>query len=364
MYDAYPQGSARLYSPQLDWPADVLIEQEFDCSVSFLHNSRPFLTTSEVNMTLPSPSTDWEAETAHAWGALHPWTASFPVHPQLKPLIRTLVDEPNGPIGTIPDDRQHLMIILTLVRMVWTLKEIRGFPINDLIKDDLGHRQVRLMRALEAVHAPLPLPLPDTSTQHRLSEEMIRQTSLIHIAHLYDAGDLMNFLYPLLRRDRSPENQNHQQDEAKVRMLEWSRADPARVRSVIYHCSQLLGLARRYPTNMPFQPFAIFHGGVILYYVAGLLASSTSPNPAVDNLRELKLDRLDSQPRSDAMDWIETGGPAILSLQEVPNLCSDLGRQKILQQTVWLLQQRRVWGSAQKFVKVVLRLGDAREITL
>lgn len=275
--------------------------------------------------------------------------------PQLKPLIRTLFDGSERAVEKILNERHRLIIILTLVRMVWTLKEIRGSPINDLVENGLDDGRETLLRALKEFQSTSPEKVMAT-THRSISEEVVRQINLIHIGHLYGAGDLMNWLYPLLRSDRT--DSGHPGDAA-LRMQRWSLENPQRVREVIYHCGQIMGLARRYPTNMPFQPFAIFHAGVVLFFTAGLLPTSPQTHEG------LRIDRLtDPQVADPALDWVRSGHPALLALQGVPALCSKRGGQQVLEQTADLLGQRHVWGIAQKFARVVLQLRDNAEHSL
>ena len=159
----------------------------------------------------------------------------------------------------------------------------------------------------------------------------------------------MNWLYPFLRHGPEAEN-------ARERMKQWGYEDPRRTRQVAYHCAQVLGLLRHYPSNMPFEPFLTFHAGVVLSCIATLLQAGNPSDPGAI----LHLDQLDPGDGSVTKrqtDWIEHGGNVQWGLSGIPSLSFATARQAILDQTASLLKRQKVWGMARNLMKVVLSLG-------
>jgi hypothetical protein len=169
-------------------------------------------------------------------------------------------DETPRPLEKVAFPEHRFIITLTLVRMLWTLKEIRSSLIYDLVTptsyDDGG-------QALLHAIGRMSVPTGSLYKWHTRTEidRVVHQMLLAHITHVYGAGDLMNWLYPYPRRGTEAEN-------ARERMMQWARESPKRLRDVTYHCAQILGLVRNYPSNMPLEPFIIFHAGVVLSCVA------------------------------------------------------------------------------------------------
>lgn len=320
---------------------------KYDASVAYLHNNRPFLSTGDINLSLPASAEHWAAESAQSWAALHPWSKVFPAPPRLRPTIRLLFDGTPNAAEKITDEEHAFLVVLTLVRMLWTLKEIRSSPVNDLVTPpqfDDG-RQI-LLNALDGMSVPI-VPLSKTHTKTEL-DRLVHRMQLIHVAHIYGAGDLMNWLYAYLRPGPEAEN-------ASIRMRQWGRENTRRTREVAYHCSQLLALLRHYPNNLPLESFLIFHAGVVLSCIAILLPPTIHPNQSTC----LHLDQLASGDEilaKPVADWINNGGDVQLSLIGVPSLCSTAGRQDVLDQTAGLLKRRKVWGMARNLTKVVLSL--------
>lgn len=312
--------------------------------MAYLHNNRPYLSVGDINLNLPCSSEHWEADSAQSWTALHPWTGNYPKSTRLRPLIRTLFDGSERPTEKITDERQRFLIILTLLRMLWTLKEIKSSPISDLIEDGLDNGRALLLRAIDSfTQSPIVLSKSHTRTEML---RIVHRMQLIHISHLYGAGDLMNWLYPYLRKGIEIEN-------ARVRMLQWAGESPARVREVAYHSAQILALVRQYPSNMPFEPFVIFHAGVVLSFMARLLPTVSGNNRGP----QLRLDHLATS--RDTMSstlnkWMQRGGNEVVGLHGVPDISCKAGRQQILDQTAELLKRRQVWGVAQNFTRVIL----------
>jgi hypothetical protein len=317
-----------------------------DGSVTYLHNSRPFLSTGDIHLRLPASEEQWAAESAQAWSSLRPWSQSgFERVPRLKTVIRTLFDGSSSPLSKMRDNEHSSLVVLTLLRMLWSLKEIRSSPINDLTTpssfEDGGQS---LLAALRTMAVPVD---PTTKTRLEHAQDVHRML-LIHTAHIFGAGDLMNWLYPYLRHGQEAEN-------ATRRMNQWAAEDPKRLREVAYHCSKLLGLFRLYPNNLPSESFMLFHAGVVLSCAALLLPqhdnSLSVPSVQLDTIENGKSDESELQKL-----WVTTGNRACPSLVGVPILNCDAGRTAVLEQTAILLKRCKVWGMAQKMIKVVLSM--------
>ena len=164
---------------------------KYDASVAYLHNNRPFLSTGDINLNLPSSIEHWNAESAQAWASLHPWTRAVPVSPRLRPTIRLMFDGTTNPLQKIADDEHIFLVVITLVRMLWTLKEIRSSPINDLTTPaGFNDGRETLLRALDRMTIPV-VAFSKSHTRQEMSR-LVHRVQLIHVAHIYGAGDLMN----------------------------------------------------------------------------------------------------------------------------------------------------------------------------
>jgi hypothetical protein len=321
--------------------------QEYDASVAYLHNSRPYLSPRDVNLNLPCSSEHWEAESAHSWATLHPWTSFHPSTPRLRPLIKILFDGTDKPMDKV-DEKHCLIIIVTLLRVLWALTETKMSVINELVETGPDNLRGSILKAIDRF-TQSPTLLSKACTRVEMTQ-LVQRVQLVHVAHLYGAGGLMNWLYPFLRNGTEAKN-------AKVCMNQWAVEDPGRVREVAYHSAQILALARQFPNNMPFEAFVIFHAGVVLSFMSGLL--STNRNiPQVQGLRLDHLDSVDDPATSELLVWIRDGGDRVLSLNGVPSLCTTIGRQQVLDRTAELLKRRHVWGIAENFITVVLTLRD------
>ncbi|OQV01808.1 Fungal specific transcription factor domain-containing protein [Cladophialophora immunda] len=326
----------------------------YDASVAYLLNNRPFLSIGDINLNLPASAEEWAAETAQAWAALHP-PRTYPTNLPLRPTIRILFDGTPNAAEKITDEGHRFLVVLTLVRMLCSLKENRSSPLNDLIMPaPFDDGRTDLLRALDAMSVSIVV----LSKSHTKTEvdRLVHRMRLIHVAHIYGAGDLMNWLYPYLRHGLEAEN-------AAVRMRRWGSEDSQRTREVAYHSAQILGLIRNYPNSMPLEPYLIFHAGVVLSCVALLLPPSTPSNQSP----QLQIDQLDPGDNSIAkrhLHWVKSGGPQCISISGVQSLCAPTGRQEVLDQTAALLKRQKVWGIARNLEKVILALRGREQDTV
>jgi hypothetical protein len=254
-----------------------------------------------------------------------------------------LFDGTPNPLERIADEEHRFLIALTALRMLWSQKEI---GIHDLVPlpthDD--RRQI-ILRAMDQ----MSIPVTELSSTHTVPEieRVVHRVQLIHLAHIYGAGDLMNWLYPYLRDGPEVEN-------ARARMKHWAEEDPQRTREVAYHCAQIIGLVRHYPNNMPLHGFIIFHAGVVLVCASSVLPQ-TSP---ASRGTALQLDDLAAETHCPSRQslWVKNGGNEQVGLVGIPSLCCTEGRRRVLDQTVSLLRRQRSWGMARNLTKVVLSL--------
>ncbi|CAN9270688.1 unnamed protein product [Alternaria alternata] len=194
---------------------------QYDSSVAYLHNNRPFLGLADLNFNLPGSREHWEAENADVWASFHPWSKSVPLTSPLRPKLASFFDGSPDPAGNLSEE--HLLIIsLMLLSMLWSIKEFRSFPLEDLARP-LGFEDGRqaMMHAMDQIKVPI-LAMADSHTQSEM-ERLVDRTQLAHVAHIYGAGDLMNWLFPYLRNDA-------ERDTVKTRMLRWANEDHRRTR--------------------------------------------------------------------------------------------------------------------------------------
>jgi hypothetical protein len=323
----------------------------YDASVAYLLNNRPFLSIGDINLNLPASSEQWAAETAQAWAALHP-SKTYPTNLPLRPTIRMLFDGTQNAVEKIADEGHRFLVVLTLVRMLWSLKESRSSPLNDLIMPvPFDDGRTNLLHVLDS----MSVPMVAFSKSHTKTEidRLVHRMRLIHLAHIYGAGDLMNWLYPYLRHGPEAEN-------AADRMRQWGFEDAQRTREVAYHSAQILGLVRNFPNGMPLEPYLIFHAGVVLSCVATLLATCL-PSTHGPPLQLDQLDQGDGSLSRRHLHWIANGGSQCVSIFGTRSLCSPTGRQEVLDQTAALLKRQKVWGIARNLEQVVLSLRGREE---
>lgn len=321
---------------------------QYDASCAYLHNSRPFLNFTDINLNLPGSNEHWEAENAEAWANLHPWSGEFPPTSPLRPKLGSFFDGSPDPVAGFEDEEHLFITVLMLLRMLFTIKEIRSFPLDDLAIPIMyeGGRQT-LLHAIDKMIVPV-VAMTDRYTNPEL-DRLVYRVLLVHVAHIYGASDLMNWLFPYLRNDT-------EKDDIKHRMRKWANEDLVRARDVTYHSAQILGLVRYYPSQKPLQSFLIFHAGVVLSCMSFLLPEGRSPRQA----SSIPLDNLgtNAMESSQQKQWVDNGTNVNLSLIGVPSLCCTTGRQQILDQTAAMLKQQKTWGIADSLAKVVISLSS------
>ncbi|KAI8935357.1 hypothetical protein NX059_007941 [Plenodomus lindquistii] len=319
---------------------------QYDATTAYFLNTRPLLNHADLNLDLPGSAEMWKAENAEVWASLHPWSKQAPRTSPLRPKLDLFFDGSPNPADTF-DNEEHLsIIVLMLLRMLWTLKEVRSYHVHETaIPHVYETGRWNLLLAIDKLRVPI-MAVTDDYTRSEMTH-LVHRTGLVHVAHIYGAGDLMNWLYPYLRNDLERET-------IKIRMREWAAEDPRRMREVTYHSAQLLNLVRHYPSQVALQSYLIFHAGVILSCMSFLLLESHAPlhGPSFQ-IEELAAG---TEELAQQMKWIEDGATLNISLTGVPMLCCSAGRQQILSQTALLLKRHKTWGISHKLGKVVLAL--------
>lgn len=184
-----------------------------------------------------------------------------------------------------------------------------------------------------------------TLTRFELADAY-REAQMIHMSHLHGAGNLVDWLHPLLR--------NPNEESARLHMMKWAAEDAGRVRNVTYHCSQVLAILRNYQANYPLEPLSAFHAGAVLWCAAQLLPRSApladEPTLRLDNIPRCEKDSI--APR----EWIASGIPSRVHLYGVPNLACEDAKDQVLEQTADLLKRMTCWNISQSFLKIIMRL--------
>lgn len=295
----------------------------------------------------------WEADSAHAWMAIHPSSDSEPPNLPFKPTIRTLFEEGKAQLGKLLEDQHQLIIILTLTRMLWSTKEFQASPINDLVRQ--SHVLVESKQHIQEVLDKF-LISANSSARPKMRKNIlsyVHRAQIVHLSHLYAAGSLMDWIYPILRR-------GVQASSARVQMDQWAKADAVRIRSVAYHSTQILTLLRVFPNNEPLEPFNAFHAGVVLWCMAGLLASKRQLSST--SLPDVKPYRIDSTAKGlgnesyEDLNWINNDEADIVSMDGVPDLCCHQGQIQVLEITAEMLERMQSWAIAKNFLLVIQQL--------
>ena len=318
-----------------------------DCATTYLYNRGPYVSVGEIDMDMQSSTEYWEAESPQSWAALHPWTEAAPKSLTFKHVVqRFLTHEGDLQAASTNEEHHRLPIILTLMRMIWSLKEHGDNPLSELMLDKSfqdGQRE-RLLGALDHMADFGAVTCPLHSWKSRLG--LVHRLRTINMAHLISAGNLMDWMYATVRKGRNAV-------EAKTHISRWARCHPQRAREVTFRSAQILALIRTYPYNLATEPFDLFHAGVALSLLAPNLQQRDGSSPARQVIR---LDYLggDKEPEMVAIRaWTQYGHCAHLQLSGILDLSVATGPREVLEHTAELLRRMRIWGIAQNFLKVI-----------
>jgi hypothetical protein len=336
--------------------------QGYDCSATYLYNARPYISISEVSVELQCSTAHWEADSKYSWAALHPWTHGMPTNPLFGPLMRSFLDGTESPHSKVVDDHHRLPIILTLLRMIWSIGEMEKNPLVEFLgnKPRYAEDKSRLLDILDGFMVSPSDPMAMYAS--RSLADTVHKAQTIHMSHLISADDLMDWLVPLLRG-------GCYEDAARARMICWASQDAVRVREMAFHSAQTLSIIRQYQFNLPQESWNIFYAGALLWCFSNLLSpqrkrheAEPSPIQSQEHREAISACRIDyiggyyDTETVSIRTWVDNGGAQIVSLHGVANLCCAVGRRQVLEQTAGLLRRMHVWGIAQNFLKVILTL--------
>ncbi|KAL5083835.1 hypothetical protein Trisim1_000879 [Trichoderma cf. simile WF8] len=381
-HDAPRQTSTHNEDAEARWMSWVATERrkrlgwaiyEFDALVSVLHNQRPAFSTGDLTLSLPEDADYWEAPSAYSWIALRPWRAD-PESIGFRLAARSCFD-PSLMDSVRLTDTQHIhIIVVMLARFVWSLKELQVSPLMEVVPDYLPiaqHKMTLTDKMGDFLVSPHAVKY-STTAGDRAFVHVVQRALIIHASYLYAASDLMDWLPALLRSAGLNK-------PARERMAKWGEEDPARVRKVIYHSSQIIAICRDFPFNTPYESFYVFYAGSVLWCSATLLTS-----PLGDGIRGGSSENIGSETETDhtillldkpspdnvaiwiseILQWVQEGGGNIqLGMYGVPNLSAAESRVQVLQETVRILQNMRFWDISRAFASTLRRLIRAVEVT-
>ncbi|KAK4945326.1 hypothetical protein LTR10_015485 [Elasticomyces elasticus] len=323
---------------------------EFDALQSILGNQRPGISTGDITISLPEDTARWDASSAYSWMSLRPW--GFSEEDESITFRNTMrsVFEPSV-LGTIRfTDVQHIhIIVITLSRFLWSMKELQQGPIMDIGPEQwpiLEHKK-SLLGKLDS-YLVSPYVARDTVMDDDV-QRAVQRALIIHTCHLYAASDLMDWLPALLRC-------SGRNEAARQRMFQWAEENQAQVRSVVYHSAQILAICRDFTFNTPTEAFHAFYAGAVLWYASWFLAPASGDR---DNRLSLQIDqpvRSDPLEASDVTAWVNYGNNLTISMYGVSDLSTASGRLKVVEQAVRILQRMRVWKVSERFASILMQV--------
>lgn len=325
---------------------------EHDTLPSFFRHTPYVISIGEMIVDLPNSTAHWEADTAQSWAALHPM-ARIPKSISFHPTVTAFLEGTPDIVDKVDDDQHVYLVILTLVRLLGTVKESDRFSLGDTgFGQESQQKTTKILAALDFVQASsTQLASASACTQQQLMQ-IVRRSQTINLAHMYGAGDLMDWVYRILR-------DGPQVAALREGLLRWALQDPARARGVVFHAAQAIAVARCYPFNTPMEINAIFHAGLVLWCMVDMLSCIQQAIPS-ETMPHLRLDLLPKQDNGEYMrsieSWIQGGQMTVLSLFRVPDMGSKMGKKLILELVIDLLKRNRVWGVSQNFMVVIVEL--------
>ncbi|RFU25958.1 hypothetical protein B7463_g10388, partial [Scytalidium lignicola] len=327
---------------------------EYDACISLLQNDRPLLNIADARMALPCSMKHWDAESAYAWVSMYPTINSIlTLTPSLlQPAIKSVLGGNREVAEKLTNERHRIIILLSLSRVLWSLKEVKLSLMEDLIGDNMEGARRKILDAIDSFWQ-FPVLQCRTHTRAEVGRS-VHAMHIIHLAHIYGAGNLMNHYYSFLRNCLLRKTEKGK--ISRTHMLQWASQNLQLVREVAFHCAQILALTRQFPENMSMEPFMVFHAGVFLMLMAQFLP------PTGQRLnRGLRIDHLGSpgDPISDSIsNWVRDGGENVISVHGVPVLCCEIGWKQVLDEAAEILKRMRVWRLSQKLLKVMLTIRD------
>lgn len=327
---------------------------EYDSSVSYLHNMRPYTSIGDMTLDLPGSNAHWEAETPQSWAALHPWSL-VPSTVPFRETLRTFFDNTPNPLSKRVEDSHQLLIIMILDQLLWSTNDGRRSPVCEFVDTNSWSSSRQILRSGLNMFQASSL-LTETLSDTTLNEQalIVRRVQVLHSSHLHNAGDLMDLIRRLVRP-----LSDHK--AAERGFVIWAKQDPERVREIAFHAAQTLAMVRHFASNLPLEPFDVFHAGVVLWSLSALLHQDASHRESSDSpSATIYLDHLakheDDTASTSTQDWLQNGGCSTLGLFSVPNLCTPIGQIQVLELVADMLKKMPVWGVAVSFRRVILGL--------
>jgi hypothetical protein len=177
---------------------------------------------------------------------------------------------------------------------------------------------------------------------------------LCHYSHLYAADDVMDVILYIVRNLVSQDvNQRNGLEVARKRLRTIFARDPQGTRSLVWHSAQMVAIANEYLVSAPCEIMRVFMG-----YVYIMAYSAYGPHH-VDGLPPRPTVRLDTfmsaTQKADVDEWVLSGGPAAIG--SVEDICTA-GRLALISGDAQLiLQKLQCWGLADKFMRILSKLG-------
>jgi hypothetical protein len=345
---------------------------EYDSALSNIHNNRPYVTVGDMLLDLPSSAAHWEAETPQSWAALHTWDIVPSPNP-FREMIEPFFQNVPLPMSNLAEDCYRQLLILTFIRMLWTMKEIKRSPLCGL--GNLGHWLNNRHSLLRRINMLQEFPYSTATTANHTSDQLVliaQRAQVVHLANFYGAGDLMDLVYRLVR----PSSDNK---AAERGLIHWAKQEPTRVRETMFHAAQTLALVRHFPSNTPLESFNVFHAGIVLWSMCTLFPqtrrqiesqsqtgssfhtpstfSSNTGSTVISSIRLDHLSKQDNGAHTEAIQqWIQTGSTKSVSIFGIPDLCDPAGQIRVLELSADILKNMTVWGVAQSLRRVLLEL--------
>lgn len=302
-------------------------------------------------LSLPGDIARWEASSAHSWKALCPWVQSDDELVKFRTAARSLFDFNLAQSVQLSDGQHLYIIVITVARFLWSIKELQVSPLMDVVPENwplIEHKGNLLGKLDQYLVSPYTARASETDNN---IQYIAGRALVIHTSHLYGSSDLMDWLPAMLRS--SGFNQ-----AAKERMTKWGSEDQVRLRRVVYHSAQILAICRDFQFNNPYEPTYVFHAGAALWCVVTML-EAPALDSAVDDATPLFLDKSATEGEanhSKVMQWIQEGGKFNVGLYGVPVLGTEMSRLQILEATVRVLQNLRVWDLSKVYAGVLRQL--------
>ena len=318
-----------------------------------MRDDRPFISLNEIKMDLPCLLEQWEAETPQAWAACHPSADVMPRPESFDLCLRNLLQDPATTTTKMNDNYRRYLMVTTLTRMMWSLKEQTTQPGAHLLTPYTALQQGKgdLLAILNQFSFSPKAFQGNAAPEYTAAR--IQQLALIKLAHILTADDVWDYCHLIWRKHSQVElGQNH--------ILKWIREKPRSWRAFTVANAQLLSITRLYPDNHPHEAYNAFHAGMAIWVMSTLGPKTQQVARGHEDPLVCNLDWLgpDNTPEALALqDWIENGGNNyVVRTFGVPDLFANEGAEQVLRQTAQILNRMSVWGIAHTLRNATLRV--------